>query len=260
MYQSCKRGKPMSDLFLTSAPLARGATLGDQVTEVLRSNVVNGDWPVGSMLPSETTLAQDLNVSRTVVREAVSRLKAEGMLSSQQGRGAFVASDRPQMGFAIDKQDVESLRKLSHILELRMGMEIEAAAFAAERATDAHRAEIQAAADMFDNAETGASGVSEGVEADLRFHRAVSDATGNDYYLGLFNYLGASLRETMLAGRLKAVERGGNSRDAVAEHHDIAAAIVAGDSDLARDRMRLHLQLSGQRLLGNLRQIKAAGS
>lgn len=129
---------------------------------MLRHNVVSGAWPVGSMLPSETTLAQDLDVSRTVVREAVSRLKAEGMLSSQQGRGAFVSSDRPQMGFAIDKQDVESLRKLSHILELRMGLEIEAAAFAAERATDAHRAEIEAAADMFDNAETGASGVSEG--------------------------------------------------------------------------------------------------
>lgn len=152
----------MTDLFQASAPLAQGATLGDQVTEVLRHNVVSGAWPVGSMLPSETTLAQDLDVSRTVVREAVSRLKAEGMLSSQQGRGAFVSSDRPQMGFAIDKQDVESLRKLSHILELRMGLEIEAAAFAAERATDAHRAEIEAAADMFDNAETGASGVSEG--------------------------------------------------------------------------------------------------
>lgn len=243
----------MSDLFQASAPLARGATLGDQATNVLRRNVVNGEWPIGSMLPSETTLAQDLNVSRTVVREAVSRLKAEGLLASRLGRGAFVSSDRPQMGFAIGKQDVENLRKLSQILELRLGLEIEAAAIAASRASAAQQAEIQAAADMFDrDSGGGPSGVSAGVGADLRFHRAVCDATGNDYYLGLFNYLGASLRETMLVGRLQAVKCGRDSHIAAFEHHAIAGAIANGDPDLARGRMRAHLQLSSQRLLGHL--------
>lgn len=249
----------MSDLFQMSVPLARGATLGDQVTDVLRHNVVSGEWPVGSMLPSETTLAHDLNVSRTVVREAVSRLKAEGLLASRQGRGAFVSSDRPQMGFAIDKQDVESLRKLSQILELRMGLEIEAVAIAASRASAEKRAMIQAAADVFDrDSGGGPPGVSAGVGADLRFHRAICDATDNDYYLGLFNYLGASLRETMLMGRLQAVKRGSDSHDAVDEHYAIAAAITKGDPDLARKQMRAHLQLSSQRLLGDLWPEKGA--
>lgn len=249
----------MGDLFQASAPLARGVTLGDQVTEVLRRNVVNGEWPVGSMLPSESTLAGDLNVSRTVVREAVSRLKAEGLLASRQGRGAFVSSDRPQMGFAIDKQDVESLRKLTQILELRMGLEIEAAAIAASRASQDKRAKIQEAADVFDrDSGGGAPGVSAGVGSDLRFHRAICDATGNDYYLGLFNYLGASLRETMLVGRLQAVKRGSDSHDAVAEHYAIAAAITKGDQDLAREQMRVHLQLSTQRLLGELWPAKGS--
>ena len=243
----------MSDLFQAAAPLARGATLGDQVTEALRQQVINGEWPVGTMLPSETTLAQDLKVSRTVVREAVSRLKVEGLLASHQGRGAFVSSDRPQIGFSIDKQDVENLRKLSQILELRMGLEVEAAAIAASRASTEMRAKIQAAADVFDrDSGGGIPGVSAGVGSDLRFHRAVCDATGNDYYLGLFNYLGASLRETMLFGRLKAVKRGSDSHDAVSEHYAIAAAITQGDPDLARDQMRKHLQQSSQRLLGQL--------
>ncbi|PLS19850.1 FadR/GntR family transcriptional regulator [Neptunicoccus cionae] len=244
----------MSDLIDGSVPLARGTTLGEQVTEALRVNVTDGSWPVGAMLPSESSLAQSLQVSRTVIREAVSRLKAEGLLSSQQGRGAFVVSDRPQMGFSIAKQDVESLRKLTQILELRMGLEIEAAALAAERAdADAHK-EINAAAQAFaDSTGSGAEGVESGVAADIRFHRAINDATGNDYYLGLFNYLGASLRETILAGRLKAVERGGESREAVQEHLDVANAILAGDADAARECMRNHLKLSGARLLGNLK-------
>ena len=65
------------------APLVDGATLSDQVTEVLRQNVVNGVWSVGEVLPSESTLAGYFDVSRTVIREAVARLKAKGMLSSR---------------------------------------------------------------------------------------------------------------------------------------------------------------------------------
>ncbi|MGJ8546181.1 MAG: FadR/GntR family transcriptional regulator [Sulfitobacter sp.] len=248
----------MNNLIEGSTPLSRGTTLSDQVTEALRDNVMNGDWPVGSMIPSESRLAQNLEVSRTVIREAVSRLKAEGILSSQQGRGALVSSDRPQMGFAIDKQDVESLRKLRQILDLRSGVEIEAAALAAERGSDLARAEVMAAARAFaDAAGGGPERVEHGVAADLRFHRAVNTATGNDYYLGLFNYLGASLRETMFAGRLKAVERGGDSRQAVQEHIDVAQAILDGDADLARERMRSHLLHSSKRLLGNLEGLSS---
>jgi|TARA_R110002072_G_scaffold159872_6_gene310934 GntR family transcriptional repressor for pyruvate dehydrogenase complex len=247
----------MSEAFQASVPLTQGTTLSDQVTRVLRHNVINGIWGVGTMLPSESALADDLDVSRTVIREAVSRLKAEGMLSSRQGRGAFVSSDRPRMGFAIAEQDVESLRKLSQILELRMGVEIEAAAIAAVRGSDAARADIEAAADAFDRASGGGTpGVAEGVRTDLRFHRAICDATGNDYYLGLFNYLGASLRETILAGRLQALKRGGDSRDAVQEHHGIAAAIALRDPVLARERMRAHLEMSSGRLLENLHPAK----
>lgn len=62
---------------------------------MLRHNVVNGVWNVGDVLPSETTLASDFDVSRTVIREAVSRLKAEGMLSSRQGRGPLSPATGP---------------------------------------------------------------------------------------------------------------------------------------------------------------------
>lgn len=249
----------MSKTFAASGFLLREATLSDQATEVLRHNIVNGIWAVGTMLPSETSLAGNLDVSRTVIREAVSRLKAEGMLSSQQGRGAFVASDRPRMGFAIPERDVESLRKLSQILELRLGLEIEAAAIAALRSTDDARASIQAAADAFDHASGGGiPGVTDGVATDLNFHRAICDATGNPYYLELFNYLGASLRETMLVGRLQSVRRGGDSSAAVREHHLIAKAITEGNAALARDRMRTHLEMSSERLLENLEPAEDA--
>jgi GntR family transcriptional repressor for pyruvate dehydrogenase complex len=237
-----------------TTPLIDGATLSDQVAEVLRLNLVNGVWSVGDVLPSESALASDFDVSRTVIREAVSRLKAEGMLSSRQGRGAFVTSDRPRKGFAIPERDIESQRKLSQILELRLGLEIEAAAIAAARASPDARAEIQRAADAFDHSsDSSGAGVATGVSADLRFHRTICEATENSYYLSLFNYLVASLRETMLAGRLQALRRGGESRNAVQEHHDIAASIAQGDAELARERMRAHLKMSSARLLEQLK-------
>ncbi|KKK86930.1 hypothetical protein LCGC14_2758340, partial [marine sediment metagenome] len=112
----------------------------------------------------------------------------------------------------------------------------------------------EAAAQEFEHDSGGGiPGVQAGVSADLRFHRAVCDASDNDYYLGLFNYLGASLQETMLAGRLQAVKRGSDSHDAVQEHHGIAAAIASRDPDRARAEMRTHLRLSSSRLLGQLR-------
>lgn len=243
----------MSDLFEASTQLAQGATLSDQVTEVLRHNITNGIWVIGATLPSENALADDLEVSRTVIREAVSRLKAEGMLTSRQGRGAIVSSDRPRNGFAIAKQDVESMRNLSQILELRMGVEIEAAALAAARSTKATQADILAAAEAFGRAITGGSQeFAEGVRTDMQFHRAICVATGNDYYLRLFNYLSASLRETILAGRVRALNREGGSRDAAQEHQSIVNAIAQGDPDLAREMMRTHLEKSSGRLLQQL--------
>lgn len=243
----------MSNLFENAVPLARGQTLSDQATEALRRNVMNGDWPVGSMLPSEVVLSQKMNVSRSVIREAVSRLKAEGLLASQQGRGAFVASNRPRMGFAINERDVDSRRKLTQILELRLGIEIEAAAIAARRRSDADLERIDAAVEAFAAVQKfGPEQVRAGVDADLQFHRAICDATKNDYYLGFFNYLGASLRETIEAGRNRSVERGGDSREAAEEHRAVAEAITARNSLAARKLMRKHLELSSARLLGHL--------
>ncbi|SET32280.1 FadR/GntR family transcriptional regulator [Paracoccus homiensis] len=243
----------MGDMFQNATPLARGSTLGDQATTALRGQILNGDWPVGTMLPAETALSQTLTVSRSVIREAVSRLKAEGLLESHQGRGVFVASNRPKSGFAIDSRDVDSRRKLAQILELRLGIEIEAAAIAAQRRSQADLDSINRAVEEFAAVQRFDPGrVRDGVDADMAFHRAICVATQNEYYLGLFNYLGASLHEVIEAGRLRSAQRGGDSREAAAEHHTIAAAIKAQDGMAARKLMRRHLALSRDRLLGHL--------
>ncbi|MCA0920845.1 FadR/GntR family transcriptional regulator [Pseudooceanicola nanhaiensis] len=243
----------MSELFGKSVSLTRGSTLSDQVTEALRQNVTSGAWPVGSMLPSEAMLCQELNVSRTVIREAVARLKAEGLLSSQQGRGAFVASNRSRLGFSIDAGDVDNRRTLGQILELRMGIEIEAAAIAARRRTEADLDTIREAVEAFAAQQRHSpENARAGVEADLRFHRAICEATRNSYYLAFYDYLSASLRETIEAGRERALQRGGDSREAAEEHRSIVEAIAEQDMFAARKRMRKHLELSRDRLLGQL--------
>ena len=131
----------MADIPPFGGPLSRGDTLGDQVTRALRSSVTDGTWPLGAALPSEARLATDMQVSRTVIREAVSCLKAESLLSSRQGQGTPVASDRPRQGFAIAEDEVADLRNLSQILELRMGLEAEIATLAAREQMRCHLAQ-----------------------------------------------------------------------------------------------------------------------
>lgn len=243
----------MSGMFEKAGPLARGSTLSDQAAEALRARITGAVWPVGAALPSETALCAELDVSRGVIREAVSRLKAEGLLASRPGRGAYVASDRPRAGFAIGEDDVGSMRSLGQVLELRLGVEIEAAGIAARRRGPEDVTALHAAAAAFAKHQRHRpEEAREGVEADLGFHRAVCAATGNPYYLGLFNYLSASLKETIEAGRWRALERGGDSREAAEEHRIIAEAIEAQDEGEARRAMRLHLELSRDRLLGQL--------
>src|SRR5512135_2938347 len=85
----------------TPQPITNNKTLADQVTESLTSKIMAKDFP-NSQLPSEQAMAEGFGVSRTVIREAVSRLKAEGLIDTRQGRGAVVRNDRLDVPFRID--------------------------------------------------------------------------------------------------------------------------------------------------------------
>src|SRR6185312_3879483 len=101
----------------------------------------SGRLEPGARLPTEQALTRAARVSRTVVREAVAALRAEGLVVTRQGVGAFVG-ETARRPFRIEPSELGTLREVLQVMELRTGIEIEAAGLAAERRTRANLASI----------------------------------------------------------------------------------------------------------------------
>jgi DNA-binding FadR family transcriptional regulator len=220
-------------------------TLADQVTDALVGLIGRGEYPAGSRLPSEMEMAERFGVSRTVVREAVSRLKSEGLAESHQGKGVFVRAASADVPFRIDRSSAESMRAVLEILELRRGVEMEAAGLAASRRTQAQLAEIRRAARELDRLPHASE---DGADADAAFHRSIARATGNAHLVALWDFIGRFLR-----GAIR-ITRSFESRDAAlvaqvrGEHETLVDAIARRDSGAAREAARHHLEMVEARI------------
>ncbi len=229
--------------------LQRRETLTSQLVTALRGRIESGEFPPGAKLPSEQELIESFGVSRTVVREAISNLKAGGLVATRQGVGAFVQvpAPTPIAPFRIDEADLGIVYEVISVLELRIGIETEAAALAAQRRKETHIAAMRAALERIAAAvEAGEDAVSH----DLDFHRAIAEATGNRYILELFEYLGSVLipRTHVQTFKLASEPRDAYLRRINDEHWGLFDAIVRQDGDAARAAMRLHLTGSRERL------------
>ncbi len=229
----------------------RRGNLAEQIVEVLRARIQDGDYPIGSKLPTEHELIEEFRVSRTVVREAIANLKAGGLVTTRQGVGVFVQNSARQQGFFIPPIGLDAISDKIAVLDLRIGVEVEGAGLAAVRRTDQTLGGIEHAVEAMRAAI--ASG-SDAIDADLDFHRAVAAATNNVHFANLFSYLG-----TLSVPRVR-VKTYGLSPEARAaylnkindEHEAVLAGIRAGDADNARGAMRMHLINSKQRLMREL--------
>lgn len=187
-----------------------------------------------------------MGVSRTVVREAVAALKADGMIVTRQGAGAFVASDAARMPFRIDPDSLSSIDDVLAVMELRLAVEVEAAAIAAERAPPAEVKAIDRALAAIDRAiDAGDSAIAE----DFAFHQAIAKATGNVHFSSFLTFLGVHVipRQRVRTSMTSGDERTRYLKRFQSEHEDIATAIRKGDSARARKAMRQHLENSLQR-------------
>lgn len=226
------------------APLAAPRSLTHQLVTQLGADITSGRLAPGSRLPTEQEMIAAAGVSRTVVREAVAALRAEGLVITRQGVGAFVA-DTARRPFRIAVPDAGSLREVIEIMELRTGIEVEAAGLAAERAGPGDLDRIAAAFTAVEQAVTRGES---GIEQDFEFHRAIAQAAGNPKFLEFLNYLGRFIipRQTVTltgdAGRRRAY-----LRTLQREHAAIHAAIAQGAVTPARAAMRKHLTNSRRR-------------
>ena len=219
--------------------------LAEQVIAHLAAEIRGGRLAPGARLPTEQELTRTMGVSRTVVREAVAALRADGLVVTRRGSGAFVAD--PGAGpFRIAAAPAAPIGDVLDVMELRLSVEIEAAALAAERATQRQRAAVVAALRAIDQALRRGEGA---VAEDFAFHRAIALATGNRQFPRFLEFLGGHVipRQSVRlsldtpAGRRAYLER------IQREHARVAAAIAAGDSAEARRAMRDHLTRSLER-------------
>ena len=220
--------------------------LTDRITEVLINEITSGNYKLGEILPPEQAIADRLGVSRTVLREAVSRLKADGLLTSKQGRGLAVqAIARPSV-LRMHAADEDQLDEILSIVELRRGFEIEAASLAASRRDENDLLAMrQALDDMASAIET--DDIASGIEADLRFHRAIAEATRNEHYVEFFHFLSRLLRDNLTVSRTRSA-KAKRGTDAQREHEIIFQAIESGDAEIARNCARNHIENTESRL------------
>jgi DNA-binding FadR family transcriptional regulator len=201
----------------------------------------------GNKLPTESEIMAAWGVSRTVVREALSRLQAAGLVETRHGVGTFVLEPQALGGLRIDPAEIATAVDVMAVLELRISLETECAALAAVRRSDAQLAQMREALDELDRA-TAADGNT--VAPDLRFHLLLATATGNRYFADIMTHLGATLipRSRINSPRLAMEELPQYLRRVNREHEAIYEAIARRDGDAARAAMRLHLTNSRERL------------
>lgn len=206
--------------------------LADQAAELLLERIRGGEWGLGAKLPGETTLAPQLGVGRSTVREAIRQLAGRGVLSTRQGAGVFVtALDAPR-----DRAQMMSRASIITVIEARIAVETEAAALAAQRRTAAQQRAISRALTARADAVASASAH---VDADLDFHRAIVVAADNEILTDLFDQSTPRMREAMID--MLALRGGYGDRADHDAHADLAAAVAARRPEDAARASRTHL-------------------
>ncbi len=217
-----------------------------EVVERLVAEISSGRLTPGAQLPTEQELTAALGVSRTVVREAVAALRAEGLVETRQGVGAFVVRDVQRRPFRIDPDGLSSIAEVVQVMELRTGVEVEAAGIAAERVNAAARARIGKALDAIESAIARGEAA---VDEDFAFHQVIAEATGNPQFSRFVEFLGRFLipRQSVRIALKQGQDLRAYLQRIQREHRAIAAAIAAGDETAARRTMRRHLHGSRER-------------
>ena len=218
-----------------------------EIVDALASSIRAGDIKPGDKLPTEAAIMARFDVSRTVVREAISKLQASNLVATRHGIGTFALEQIDPKTFQISPVDFATVNDVISVLELRISLETETAGLAAMRRTSANLDAMQQALDSF---ETSLKGESDAVPSDFQFHLEIAKATGNRHFAELMTYLGENI---IPRTRVNTPARAREDRDTYlkrvhTEHQAILAAIRTQKPDAARAAMRLHLSNSLERL------------
>jgi len=225
-----------------AAPAFVAGTLGERTAAALRKKIQEDQLAAGTRLPSELAMVAHFGVSRNIVREAIARLKAEGILDTRKGSGTFIL--RPPAP-APDAATERSIASLLDLIEVRGGMEAEIAALAAQRRTPGQLLEIERALARIAVAVAGGQ---DGVDEDFQFHMAIAQATGNGYWPKVVAMFAQYIRSAVEVTRANEARGDAMTAQVLQEHGEIVAAIRAHAPERARAAAGEHMRMATERV------------
>jgi DNA-binding FadR family transcriptional regulator len=213
----------------------------------LRARILGETLKPGDKLPTEQQLVEEFGVSRTVIREAIASLRADGLIEARHGVGVFVLEPpKKTVKLSFLDEDTQRISSVIETLELRAAVEIEAAGLAASRCSPAQAARIR---ERFDDMSASITRGETAEDADFAFHIAIADATNNRQFTEFLEFLG---RRTIPRSQLKGLKADEyatirNEERLQEEHRAIMQAVCSHDVEQAREAMRTHLKGSLER-------------
>lgn len=225
----------------------KSRTLSTELAHVLVERIRSATYAPGEKLPKEAALMEEFGVSRTVVREAISYLQAVNMAETRHGIGSFVLEIEEGTPFRIQPEQLGTLRDTIALMELRIGIESEAAALAASRRTPENLAALSLALEGFLSAiEAG----EDAVNADFQFHNEIALSTQNKHFTDVLGSLGPGVipRARLATQSVDQAKRLAYLKLVHQEHVSIYDAIRNQDIEGARAAIRTHLSNSRERL------------
>lgn len=228
-------------------PVERRPHLAEHITRSLADEIAAGRLRPGDRLPTEQFLSENFGVSRNVVREAIASLRAQGMIESRQGVGAFVSAARQPAEplQLVSAQLLEGDNTISNMFEVRAALECQAAALAALHMTPRKLKTIEDAVQRmrYEGAPSAAT-----VNADLDFHRAVAAASGNDYLIAMIRTVLEPMRPLIAANFSRQGPMFGNIPNAArGEHEQLVQAFADKNPAAAREIMGRHIVAAASR-------------
>ncbi len=235
----------MKNKFKNQSKLEQPLRLSEQVAARLIAEIKAGSFRPGEKFPSEAALAQQFGVSRTVIREALARLKYDGILDSRQGIGATVVGNAGKRAFRLDNIDQAQAVDIEHLFELRAVLDGDAAYLAAERRSDEHLQKLnQCLQDMADSVRDGGGGT----KPDVNFHSIIAEASLNPYLSELMQFLNDKLENLIRKARTHSSYHDDLPLVVQKEHEAIYKAIADKKPAEARKAVLRHIKNAGGRL------------
>jgi len=229
--------------------LERSPTLPQEIVASLNRALAAGELRPGDRLPSEQVLASDFGVARTVVREAISQLKYDGIVQSRKGVGAFIAAPEERTAFRISPECFEKRKELQKLLKLRNSIAIEAAADAALHRGEADIVRMDATLGEMEAAlDDETRGAERFFEAERALVRGIAGASDNQHSLALIAMIDGQIAENLRSVAVKNTKAVELARDTIEEHRRVVEAIRRREPDHAREEARRHCENAARRL------------